>query len=86
MNKLMVGTHGGLLFEYNALVNAVPEFWKTTMDDNSLVAIFPQEIDTEIGPLSNLSNKMIIKKPHDICAAKVGKQQMKVNRLLIILA
>ena len=56
-----VGTHGGLLFKYNALVNAVREFWKTTMDNNSLEVIIPQEIDTEIGPLGNLSNKLIIK-------------------------
>ena len=50
-----------VLFEYNALVNAVRAFWKTTMDNNSLEVIIPQEIVTEIGPLSNLSNKLIIK-------------------------
>ena len=29
-----VGTNGRLLFKYNALVNAVPQSWKTRMDSN----------------------------------------------------
>ena len=29
-----VGKNGGLLFEYNALFNAIPESWKTAMDTN----------------------------------------------------
>ena len=29
-----VSKNGGLLFEYNAFVNAIPESWKTAMDRN----------------------------------------------------
>ena len=57
--KQTVGTNGRLLFEYNALVNAIPESWKTAMDSNYQAVIIPQEINTEIGPLSNLTNKKI---------------------------
>ena len=67
-----VGTNGGLLFEYNALVNAVPESWKTAMDSSYQAVIIPQEINTEIGPISNLTNKRIRNifgklKTHDVC-------------------
>ena len=79
-----VGTNGGLLFEYNALVNAIPESWKTRMDSNYQAMIIPQEINTEIGPLSNLTNKKIRNvfdklKNHDICAANFWKQKMNVK-------
>ena len=58
-----VGTNGWLLFEYNALVNAVPEPWKTAMHNNYWAVIIPQEIlNTEIGPLSNLTKKKKKKK------------------------
>ena len=82
--KQTVGTNGRLLFEYNALVNAIPESWKTAMDSNYQAVIIPQEINTEIGPLSNLTNKKIRNvfdklKNHDICAANVWKQKMNVN-------
>ena len=73
-----VGTNGRFLFEYNALVNAIPESWKTRMDRNYQALIIPQEINTEIGPLSNLTNKKIRNvfdklKNHDICAANFCK-------------
>ena len=79
-----VGTNGRLLFEYNALVNAIPESWKTRMDRNYQAMIIPQEINTEIGPLSNLTNKKIRNvfdklKNHNICAANFWKQKMNVK-------
>ena len=79
-----VGTNGRLLFECNALVNAIPESWKTRMDSNYQAMIIPQEINTEIGPLSNLTNKKIRNvfdklKNHDICAANFWKQKMNVK-------
>ena len=79
-----VGTNGRLLFEYNALINAVPESWKTRMDSNYQAMIIPQEINTEIGPLSNLTNKKIRNvfdklKNHNICAANFWKQKMNVK-------
>ena len=79
-----VGTNGRLLFEYNALVNAIPESWKTRMVSKFQAMIIPQEINTEIGPLSNLTNKKIRNvfdklKNHDICAANFWKQKMNVK-------
>ena len=75
-----VGTNGRLLFEYNALVNAIPESWKTRMDSNYQAMIILQEINTEIGPLSNLTNKKIRNvfdklKNHDICAANFWRKK-----------
>ena len=78
-----VGTNGGLLLEYNALVNAIAESWKTRMDSNYQAMIIPQEINTEIGPLSNMTNEKIrnvldkLKKNHEICAANLWKQNHK---------
>ena len=79
-----VGTNGRLLFEYNALVNAIPESWKTRMVSKFQAMIIPQEINTEIGPLSNLTNKKIRNvfdklKNHGICAANFWKQKMNVK-------
>ena len=41
-----VGTNGRLFFECNALVNAIPESWKTRMDSNYQAMIIPQERNT----------------------------------------
>ena len=54
------------------------------MDGNYQAVVIPQEINTEIGPLSNLTDKKIrnvfVKlKKHDICAANIWKQKMNVN-------
>ena len=75
-----VGTNGGLLLEYNALVSAIPESWKTRMDSNYQAMIIPQEINTEIGPLSNLTNKKIRNvfdklKNHDMCCKLLEKKK-----------
>ena len=82
-----VGKNGGLLFEYNALVNAIPESWKTAMDRNYQAMIIPHEINTEIGSLSKLLNKKIrnvfekLKNHHIIMCCKLfeRKQQQKMN-------
>ena len=82
-----VGKNGGLLFEYNALVNAIPESWKTAMDRNYQAVNIPHEINTEIGSLSNLINKKIRNvfdklKNHDLIMCwKLfeRKQQQKMN-------
>ena len=63
-----------LQFEYNTLVSAILESWKIEMNNNNIEVIIPQEMNTELGPLSKLSNKMIRsffdkQKNHDICAA-----------------
>ena len=80
------GTSGSLQFEYNTLVSAIPESWKIVMNNNNnnIEVIFPREIDTELGPLSKLSNKMIRsffdkQKNHDICAANFWKHKLNVN-------
>ena len=69
-----VGMSSSLQFECNALVNAIPESWKIEMNNNNIEVIIPREINTELGPLSKLSNNMIRsffdkQKNHDICAA-----------------
>ena len=63
-----------LQFEYNTLVSAILESWKIEMNNNNIEVINPREMNTELGPLSKLSNKMIRsfstnRKKHDICAA-----------------
>ena len=73
-----VGTSGMLQFECNALVRAIPESWNSEMDNNSIDVITPRAINTELGPLSKLSNKIIRsffdkRKNHDIGAAKFWK-------------
>ena len=57
-----VGTHSALVSEYNALINAVPESWKIKMNSNNFELIIPQEIISELDPLSELYNKEIRKK------------------------
>ena len=84
-----VGKNGGLLFEYNALVNAIPESWKTAMDRNYQAVIIPHEINTQIGSLSNLINKKIRNvfdklKNHDIimcCKRFETKNEREYRRL-----
>ena len=78
------GTSGSLQFEYNALVSAIPESWKIEMNNHNTEVIIPREINTELGPLSKLSNKMIRsffdkQKNHDICAANFWKHKLNVN-------
>ena len=65
--------------EYNALLSAIPESWKVEMGNNNVGVIIPREINTELGPLSRLSNKMIRsffdkQRNHNICAANFWKQ------------
>ena len=74
------GTNGALLFEYNALVNAIPESWKTAIGSNYQAMIIPKERNTEIGLLSNLTNKNIRHvfdklKNYDICAANFWRKK-----------
>ena len=64
------------MLEYNAL--------KPAVGSNHRPVIIPQEINTKVGPLSNLSYRMIRNvfdklKNHDICAAKFWKQKTNVN-------
>ena len=54
--KQHIGSNGNLQFEYNALINAIPESWKQEMNDNSMQIETPKEIVTEIGALNKLSN------------------------------
>ena len=65
------------MFEYNAL--------KTAMDSNYRPVFIPQEINTEIGPLTNLSNRVIRKvfdklKNQDICATKFWREKKNKNK------
>ena len=78
------GAHYTLQFEYNTLVSAILESWKIEMNNNNIEVIIPRVINTELGPLSKLSNKMIRsffdkQKNHDICAANFWKHKLNVN-------
>ena len=77
-------TNGRLLFEYNALINAIPQQWKREMENNYPKATIQQEINTELGPLSKLSNKKIRdffnkRQNHEICAVKFWKQKLDID-------
>ena len=78
------GTSGSLQFEYNALVSAIPESWKIETNNHNTEVIIPREINTELGPLSKLSNKTIgsffdKQKNHDICADNFWRHKLNVN-------
>ena len=54
------------------------------MNNNNIEVIIPREINTELGPLSKLSNNMIRsffykQKNHDIRGAKFWKHKLNVN-------
>ena len=76
-----VSTSGTLQFEYDALVSDNPESWTFEMHNNNIEVIIPREINTKLGSLSKLSNKMIRsffdkQKNRDICAANFLKHNL----------
>ena len=82
--KQHIGYNGNLQFEYNALINAIPESWKQEMNDNSMQIETPKEIITEIGALNKLSNIKIRgffekKINNEICACRFWKRNLGVN-------
>ena len=79
-----VSTSGTLQFEYDALVSDNPESWTFEIDNSNIEVIIPREINTKLGSLSKLSNKMIRsffdkQKNRDICAANFWKHNLNVN-------
>ena len=79
-----IGTNGRLLFQYNALINALPERWKVEIENNAHEATASKDVITEIGPLSKLPNKTVRNffdklTNHEICAAHFGKRKLDLN-------
>ena len=75
-----LGTNGEL-FEYYANFKS----WKTRMDSNYQAVIIPQEINTEIGSLSKLTNKNIRNvfdklKNHDMCCKLLETKNEREDR------
>ena len=76
-----VSTSGTLQFEYDALVSDNPESWTFEIDNSNIEVIIPREINTKLGSLSKLSNKMIRsffdkQENRDICAANFWKHNL----------
>ena len=54
-----IGTHAGLMLQYNVVCNAVPRLWKEELNSDPRKYPIAREINTEAGYLSKLSNKKI---------------------------
>ncbi|XP_076460297.1 uncharacterized protein LOC143293374 [Babylonia areolata] len=82
--KDIVGSHAGLVLEYNALINAIPNEWKAEMNRDPTQHTVGHEINTDRGFLSTLHNKTIReiinkKQNHDICASQFWKRNLDIN-------
>ena len=54
-----IGHHAGLAFEYNAIVNAIPKEWKRQLNKNQLRFDTGNDVVSEAGQISSLTNKQI---------------------------
>lgn len=82
--KTIVGTNARLIFEYNAIYNAMPRAWKEEMENLQEKYEIKKEINTSKGNLSEMSNKdiryfFVKQQNHEICAEKFWKRKLDVD-------
>ena len=89
--ELIVGNYAGLLFEYLALINAIPLTWKTHLEANADTSMNgqaeavtdPEDYYKEDLFLLNQENGMLRKKLSLEITTHVGKDSGKIKQVLI---